>query len=107
MVARRVEISNRLIRELRPRTDLFPSWLFVGTPKRAEEASSVPSMQEAASLMGVGDRLRSLGAGTDAALGRLDVEDLLVELLERVRVVVDADTAAVLLLDVAAQELVA
>jgi putative methionine-R-sulfoxide reductase with GAF domain len=52
-------------------------------------------------------RLRGLQAVTDAALNRLDVDDLLIELLERVRLIVDADTAAVLLLDVPAQELVA
>ncbi len=53
------------------------------------------------------DRLSNLRVVTDAALGRLDVEDLMIELLDRVRLVVDADTAAVLLLDVATQELVA
>ena len=35
---RRIGMSNRLIRELRQRTDLFPSWLFVETPKRAAES---------------------------------------------------------------------
>jgi len=44
---------------------------------------------------------------TDAALGRLAVEDLLVELLDRVRPMVDADTAAVLLIDEATGDLVA
>jgi phosphoserine phosphatase RsbU/P len=52
-------------------------------------------------------RLRSLQAVTDAALGHLDVEEMLVELLERVRLILDTDTAAVLLLDPASQELVA
>lgn len=58
-------------------------------------------------MLSAEDRLHSLEAVTDAARGRLDVDDLLVELLERVRVVVDADTAAVLLLDITGQELVA
>ena len=44
-------------------------------------------------------RLRGLEAVTDSALGRLDVQELLSELLRRVRAIVDADTAAVLLLD--------
>jgi hypothetical protein len=53
------------------------------------------------------DRLRNLQAITDSTLGRLDIEDLLVELLDRVRAILDADTAAVLLLDEGGQELVA
>jgi sigma-B regulation protein RsbU (phosphoserine phosphatase) len=53
------------------------------------------------------DRLRDLRAITDAALGRLDVDDLLVELLDRIRQIIDADTAAVLLLDVPSGDLVA
>jgi serine phosphatase RsbU (regulator of sigma subunit) len=44
-------------------------------------------------------RLANLQALTDTALTRLDVDDLLVELLARVREILDADTAAVLLLD--------
>jgi sigma-B regulation protein RsbU (phosphoserine phosphatase) len=44
---------------------------------------------------------------TDSTLGRLDVEDLLVELLERVRDILVADTAAVLLLDKDSGDLVA
>ena len=53
------------------------------------------------------DRLRSVQLLTDIALTRLDVDALLVELLDRVREVLRADTAAILLLDSAAQELVA
>jgi len=45
----------------------------------------------------VEEKLRNLSAVTDSTLARLDVEDLLVELLERVRTILDADTAAVLL----------
>ncbi|MEV4352064.1 GAF domain-containing SpoIIE family protein phosphatase [Actinoplanes sp. NPDC049596] len=53
------------------------------------------------------ERLRRLEAVTDAALSRLDVSDLLDELLERVRDLLDADTAAIMLLDPHAQQLVA
>jgi hypothetical protein len=44
---------------------------------------------------------------TDSALARLDVDDLLLELLARVEDILDADTAAVLLLDKASGQLVA
>jgi serine phosphatase RsbU (regulator of sigma subunit) len=50
-------------------------------------------------------RLAQLQALTDATLSRLEVADLLDELLDRVRDVLDADTAAILLLDPHAQEL--
>lgn len=53
------------------------------------------------------DKLRNLLAVTDTALGRLDVEELIVELLERVRVILAADTAAVLLREEGSEELVA
>ncbi|GLW34182.1 PP2C family protein-serine/threonine phosphatase [Actinoplanes regularis] len=53
------------------------------------------------------ERLRRLEAVTDAALSRLDVSDLLDELLDRVRDLLDVDTAAILLLDQHAQQLVA
>ena len=53
------------------------------------------------------EQLRKLLAVTDSTLARLDVEDLLFELLERVRSVLDADTAAVLLRDGGSDELVA
>jgi phosphoserine phosphatase RsbU/P len=52
------------------------------------------------------ERLRRLEAITDAALSKLDVADLLDELLDRVRDLLEVDTAAVLLLDVHAQQLV-
>jgi serine phosphatase RsbU (regulator of sigma subunit)/anti-sigma regulatory factor (Ser/Thr protein kinase) len=52
-------------------------------------------------------RLRDIESVTDAGLAHLDVEDLLVELLDRVRDVLQADTAAVLLLDEPAGQLVA
>jgi putative methionine-R-sulfoxide reductase with GAF domain len=53
------------------------------------------------------DRLSRIEAVTDAALARLDLADLLSELLDRVAELLDADTAAVLLLDEASGELVA
>ena len=41
--------------------------------------------------------LSSLLAVTDLGVTRLDVDDLLVEVLDRLRSILDADTAAVLL----------
>jgi putative methionine-R-sulfoxide reductase with GAF domain len=52
-------------------------------------------------------RLRDLQAITDAELSRLDDQDLLIVLLERARDILAADTAAVLLLDAEAGQLVA
>ena len=52
-------------------------------------------------------RLRDIEAVTDAALSRLDEQALLKALLERVKNVLQADTAAVLLLDQSAGQLVA
>src|SRR5512140_856247 len=59
------------------------------------------------SRAGVEDRLRDIQSITDAALSRLDDHDLLAELLERTRDILQADTAAVLLLDFSSGELVA
>jgi anti-sigma regulatory factor (Ser/Thr protein kinase)/putative methionine-R-sulfoxide reductase with GAF domain len=56
---------------------------------------------------GAADRLRDIESVTDAGLARLSVDDLLVELLDRVRDILDADTAVVLLLDAPAGQLVA
>jgi serine phosphatase RsbU (regulator of sigma subunit) len=53
------------------------------------------------------ERLRRLESVTDVALSRLDVDELLPELLERVRDLLSTDTAAVLLLDESGQFLVA
>jgi putative methionine-R-sulfoxide reductase with GAF domain len=53
------------------------------------------------------ERLRRIEAVTDAALSRLDLDDLLNELLDRVRDLLAVDTAAILLLDPHSQELVA
>ena len=56
---------------------------------------------------GAVDRLRDIEAVTDAALSRLDEQALLETLLERVKKTLQADTAAVLLLDHSARQLVA
>ncbi|MEV4656897.1 GAF domain-containing SpoIIE family protein phosphatase [Micromonospora sp. NPDC049301] len=56
---------------------------------------------------GSDERLRRIEAVTDAALSQLDVKDLLEELVDRVGEVLGVDTAAVLLLDLHAQQLVA
>jgi putative methionine-R-sulfoxide reductase with GAF domain len=54
-----------------------------------------------------GERLRRLEVVTDAALAHLGVEELLDELLERVRELLSVDTTAVLLLDPSHSHLVA
>ena len=53
------------------------------------------------------DQLRDIQAITDTALSRLDAESLLTELLDRTKEILQADTAAVLLLDHASRELIA
>ena len=52
-------------------------------------------------------RLRDIQSITDAALSRLDDRDLLAELLDRTRQVLQADTAAALLLDFSSGQLIA
>jgi phosphoserine phosphatase RsbU/P len=69
-------------------------------PPRGPEAGEV--MSPAGS-----EQLRNLLAITDTAFARLDVEDLLSELLGRIRAVLNADTAAVLLRDAGSDVLVA
>jgi anti-sigma regulatory factor (Ser/Thr protein kinase)/putative methionine-R-sulfoxide reductase with GAF domain len=66
--------------------------------------SAVPLVDLATASL---EHLRRLQFVTDAALANLRVEDLLEELLLRVREVLDADTAAILLLDTAQGELIA
>jgi len=53
------------------------------------------------------EKLERLQLVTDAALALLDLEELLWELLRRVRTILSTDTAAILLLDPGADELVA
>ena len=52
-------------------------------------------------------RLEDVQSVTDAALAHLELEDLLDELLLRIRLILNADTAAILLLDEERNELVA
>jgi signal transduction histidine kinase len=56
---------------------------------------------------GDAERLRRLQLVTDAALAHLDLDELLAELLTRIRGALETDTAAVLLLDETRGELVA
>jgi serine phosphatase RsbU (regulator of sigma subunit) len=53
------------------------------------------------------DRLARLEAVTDTALAHLDLDELMAELLERVRDTLEVDTAAVLMFDAARGDLVA
>jgi sigma-B regulation protein RsbU (phosphoserine phosphatase) len=53
------------------------------------------------------ERLRDIRAVTDVALSRLDADDLLTALLDRLKSIMDVDTAAVLLLDPSGQQLIA
>ena len=55
----------------------------------------------------VEERLRAIQSITDAALSRLDDREMLAELLERTRDALQADTAAVLMLDFASGQLIA
>jgi hypothetical protein len=56
---------------------------------------------------GADDKLRDIRSVTDAALSHLGADDLLTVLLARVREILDADTAAVLLLDSSGRYLIA
>jgi sigma-B regulation protein RsbU (phosphoserine phosphatase) len=53
------------------------------------------------------DKLRDIRSLTDGALSRLGADELLATLLDRVRAILDADTAAVLLLDSSGRQLIA
>ncbi len=74
------------------------------TETRAPISST--TTQERIALLNV-DTLRRLQVVADVALAHLTLDDLLDELLERVRGLMGADTAAVLLLDEGSNELVA
>ncbi len=58
-------------------------------------------------LAGAEDKLRDIRSVTDAALSYLGADDLLTELLVRVKEILDADTVAVLLLDSSGRQLIA
>jgi sigma-B regulation protein RsbU (phosphoserine phosphatase) len=68
----------------------------------AERVTAPPSPQLSAEA-----KLRDIQAITDAALSRLDARQFLAELLERLKGIMHADTAAVLLLDPSSRQLVA
>ena len=68
---------------------------------------TLPSARDPGARRVSGGRLRDIEAVTDAALSRLDEQSLLRALVERVKKVLQADTAAVLLLDRSAGQLVA
>ena len=77
------------------------------SPSPGLRLGSVTTPDEPALGSGLAGRLRDIEAVTDAALSRLDEQALLNALLERVKAVLDADTATVLLLDRAAGQLIA
>jgi serine phosphatase RsbU (regulator of sigma subunit) len=58
-------------------------------------------------LAGADGKLRDIRSVTDAALSYLGADDLLAELLARVKEILDADTVAVLLLDSSGRQLIA
>jgi phosphoserine phosphatase RsbU/P len=68
---------------------------------------ALPAASQPGPIEGPAGRLRDIEAVTDAALSRLDEQALLETLLDRVRKVLQADTAVVLLLDQSAGHLVA
>src|SRR3954452_14465260 len=67
----------------------------------------MPASDETRDASTADELLRRIESVTDIALAHLGVEDLLVELLERVQGLLDVDTAAVLLLDPSGEYLVA
>src|SRR4051812_27693556 len=83
---------------------MLDSRIRAGSEQTVRVASEVPGVPAG---IAAGDRLEHLQSLTDSTLVQLDVDDLLVELLNRVRVILDVDTAAVLILDERTQDLVA
>ena len=67
----------------------------------------MPAVPDPQSITERLERLERIEAVTDTALSSLDVDELLVTMLDRVLELLDADTAAVLLLDDAGNELLA
>jgi anti-sigma regulatory factor (Ser/Thr protein kinase)/putative methionine-R-sulfoxide reductase with GAF domain len=65
------------------------------------------TLDEPGGMPAADSRLRRIESVTDAALAHLSIEDLLAELLERVRGLLEVDTVAVLLLDASSEQLVA
>ena len=73
----------------------------------AHPSSARGAAPEVGGLHSADARLRHLGAITEAALAHLDLDDLLEELLGRLRDILGVDTVAVLLLDRDTDEVVA
>jgi sigma-B regulation protein RsbU (phosphoserine phosphatase) len=67
----------------------------------------VGMVQRTSDIIASADQLRRLQSVTDAALANLTVDDLMEQLLLRVREALSTDTAAILLLDESTNELVA
>src|SRR5690349_3780706 len=82
-------------------------------PRAAAGPGSRPAAERRCGLLPVdeprpdGDQLRDIQSITDAALSALDPQALLDVLVDRVREILRADTAAVLLLDPPSRQLVA
>jgi serine phosphatase RsbU (regulator of sigma subunit) len=85
----------------------LPAWLQDPVPDAVTGGAGGIEVTVPVSRAGLEDRLRDIQAITDAALSRLDDRELLGELLERTRAILQADTAAVLLLDFSSGELIA
>jgi phosphoserine phosphatase RsbU/P len=74
-------------------------------PARAQ-GITLSAMTSVRPRSGAVEKLKDIQALTDATLSRLDAPDLLTELLERAKAILEADTAALLRLDRATGELV-
>ncbi len=75
--------------------------------RKRGEADRRPPYDSGVPTQGDASRLRRLQLVTDAALAHLELDELLGELLARIRDALDAETVAILLLDRDANELVA
>src|SRR4051794_15721847 len=76
-------------------------------PRATGRRSAYNSRVSSAANHDMQSRLETLEALTDTSLKHLEVDDLLAELLTRVREILGADTAAVLLVDESSRALVA
>jgi serine phosphatase RsbU (regulator of sigma subunit) len=76
-------------------------------PRERPDRYAEQVTQSVSPLRSAGDKLHDLQAIADAALSRLGPEELLAELLDRAKDILQGDTAAVLLLDQASGQLIA
>src|SRR5437867_1345559 len=83
----------------------FPGYGFSMRRRRRVDPAELQRLFEAEHRARV--RLESVQKVSDAALHHLELEELLHELLVRIREILGTDTAAILMLDEPAQELVA